>query len=156
METCNLKLCTICASIQNLQLLLIFYYLGFTLQVDDGNHYQDLVKLILTPKYERTFPYYAAIVVICLQICPDGETIEAEAAHGTVTRHFRVHQKGGETSTNSIASIFAWTRGLGHRYIFLLKYSSRGVLLCYILVILIVLPAEFKQSDSLRMEFFYI
>lgn len=48
-------------------------------------------------------------------ICPDGKTIEAEAAHGTVTRHFRVHQKGGETSTNSIASIFAWTRGLGHR-----------------------------------------
>lgn len=48
-------------------------------------------------------------------ICPDGKTIEAEAAHGTVTRHFRVHQKGGETSTNSIASIFAWTRGLAHR-----------------------------------------
>jgi isocitrate dehydrogenase len=48
-------------------------------------------------------------------ICPDGKTIEAEAAHGTVTRHFRVHQKGGETSTNSIASIFAWSRGLGHR-----------------------------------------
>eukprot|EP00245_Coleochaete_scutata_P006382 TRINITY_DN2080_c0_g1_i1.p1 TRINITY_DN2080_c0_g1~~TRINITY_DN2080_c0_g1_i1.p1 ORF type:complete len:477 (+),score=110.03 TRINITY_DN2080_c0_g1_i1:188-1432(+) len=48
-------------------------------------------------------------------ICPDGKTIESEAAHGTVTRHFRVHQKGGETSTNSIASIFAWTRGLAHR-----------------------------------------
>ncbi|PPS02035.1 hypothetical protein GOBAR_AA18633 [Gossypium barbadense] len=48
-------------------------------------------------------------------VCPDGKTIEAEAAHGTVTRHFRVHQKGGETSTNSIASIFAWTRGLAHR-----------------------------------------
>ncbi|XP_066361535.1 isocitrate dehydrogenase [NADP]-like [Miscanthus floridulus] len=46
---------------------------------------------------------------------PDGKTIEAEAAHGTVTRHYRVHQKGGETSTNSIASIFAWTRGLAHR-----------------------------------------
>lgn len=45
---------------------------------------------------------------------PDG-AIEAEAAHGTVTRHYRVHQKGGETSTNSIASIFAWTRGLLHR-----------------------------------------
>ena len=43
--------------------------------------------------------------------CPDG-SIEAEAAHGTVTRHYRVHQKGGETSTNSIASIFAWTQGL--------------------------------------------
>jgi isocitrate dehydrogenase len=46
---------------------------------------------------------------------PDGKTVEAEAAHGTVTRHFRQHQKGQETSTNSIASIFAWTRGLAHR-----------------------------------------
>jgi len=46
---------------------------------------------------------------------PDGQTVEAEAAHGTVTRHFREHQKGRETSTNSIASIFAWTRGLSHR-----------------------------------------
>src|SRR5262249_34118961 len=46
---------------------------------------------------------------------PDGKTVEAEAAHGTVTRHFREHQKGNETSTNSIASIFAWTRGLSHR-----------------------------------------
>jgi isocitrate dehydrogenase len=46
---------------------------------------------------------------------PDGKTVEAEAAHGTVTRHFREHQKGKETSTNSIASIFAWTRGLSHR-----------------------------------------
>nr|GMC62084.1 isocitrate dehydrogenase [NADP] [Ipomoea batatas] len=45
----------------------------------------------------------------------DGKTLEAEAAHGTVTRHFRLHQKGQETSTNSIASIFAWSRGLGHR-----------------------------------------
>ena len=46
---------------------------------------------------------------------PDGKTVEAEAAHGTVTRHFRQHQKGKETSTNSIASIFAWTGGLKHR-----------------------------------------
>ena len=46
---------------------------------------------------------------------PDGKTVEAEAAHGTVTRHYRQHQKGKETSTNSIASIFAWTRGLTHR-----------------------------------------
>ncbi|KAI4366866.1 hypothetical protein MLD38_022678 [Melastoma candidum] len=45
----------------------------------------------------------------------DGKTLEAEAAHGTVTRHYRLHQKGQETSTNSIASIFAWTRGLEHR-----------------------------------------
>ncbi|MDP9022900.1 MAG: NADP-dependent isocitrate dehydrogenase [Actinomycetota bacterium] len=46
---------------------------------------------------------------------PDGQTVEAEAAHGTVTRHFRQHQQGKETSTNPIASIFAWTRALGHR-----------------------------------------
>ncbi|HLN10805.1 MAG TPA: NADP-dependent isocitrate dehydrogenase [Xanthobacteraceae bacterium] len=48
-------------------------------------------------------------------LTPDGKTVEAEAAHGTVTRHYREHQKGRETSTNSIASIFAWTRGLAHR-----------------------------------------
>ncbi|MEW9310607.1 NADP-dependent isocitrate dehydrogenase [Labrys portucalensis] len=48
-------------------------------------------------------------------LSPDGKTVEAEAAHGTVTRHYREHQKGKETSTNSIASIFAWTRGLAHR-----------------------------------------
>jgi len=46
---------------------------------------------------------------------PDGRTVEAEAAHGTVTRHFRQHQKGESTSTNSMASIFAWSRGLAHR-----------------------------------------
>jgi isocitrate dehydrogenase len=46
---------------------------------------------------------------------PDGQTVEAEAAHGTVTRHFRMHQQGKPTSTNPIASIFAWTRGLQHR-----------------------------------------
>jgi isocitrate dehydrogenase len=50
-----------------------------------------------------------------VQLSSDGKTLEAEAAHGTVTRHFRLHQKGQETSTNSIASIFAWTRGLEHR-----------------------------------------
>ena len=48
-------------------------------------------------------------------LTPDGKTMEAEAAHGTVTRHYREHQKGKETSTNSIASIFAWTQGLSHR-----------------------------------------
>ncbi|GFO33536.1 isocitrate dehydrogenase [NADP] cytoplasmic [Plakobranchus ocellatus] len=48
-------------------------------------------------------------------VCPDGKTVEAEAAHGTVTRHYRFHQQGKETSTNPIASIFAWTRGLAHR-----------------------------------------
>ena len=46
---------------------------------------------------------------------PDGKIVEAEAAHGTVTRHYRQHQKGEQTSTNSVASIFAWTRGLAHR-----------------------------------------
>merc|ERR1712050_542309 len=48
-------------------------------------------------------------------VCPDGKTVESEAAHGTVTRHYRNHQQGKETSTNPIASIFAWTRGLAHR-----------------------------------------
>jgi len=48
-------------------------------------------------------------------VTPDGKTVEAEAAHGTVTRHYRQHQKGKETSTNPIASIYAWTRGLMHR-----------------------------------------
>jgi isocitrate dehydrogenase len=46
---------------------------------------------------------------------PDGRTVETEAAHGTVTRHYREHQKGKVTSTNPIASIFAWTSGLAHR-----------------------------------------
>ena len=46
---------------------------------------------------------------------PDGKIVESEAAHGTVTRHYRMHQQGKETSTNPIASIFAWTRGLAHR-----------------------------------------
>jgi isocitrate dehydrogenase len=48
-------------------------------------------------------------------LTPDGRTVEAEAAHGTVTRHYRQHQQGKPTSTNPIASIFAWTRGLEHR-----------------------------------------
>ncbi len=48
-------------------------------------------------------------------LTPDGKTVESEAAHGTVTRHFRAHERGEETSTNSTASIFAWTRGLAHR-----------------------------------------
>jgi len=48
-------------------------------------------------------------------LTPDGEVVEAEAAHGTVTRHYRLHQQGKETSTNPIASIFAWTRGFLHR-----------------------------------------
>jgi len=48
-------------------------------------------------------------------LTPDGKTMEAEAAHGTVTRHYRQHQRGEQTSTNSVASIFAWSRGLLHR-----------------------------------------
>lgn len=48
-------------------------------------------------------------------MCPDGRTLESEAAHGTVTRHYREHQKGKPTSTNPVASIYAWTRGLIHR-----------------------------------------
>ena len=48
-------------------------------------------------------------------LAPDGKTVEAEAAHGTVTRHYREHQKGNETSTNPIASIYAWTGGIRHR-----------------------------------------
>ncbi len=48
-------------------------------------------------------------------LTPDGNTVEAEAAHGTVTRHFREYQKGNETSTNPIASIFAWSSGLRYR-----------------------------------------
>ena len=48
-------------------------------------------------------------------LTPDGKTVETEAAHGTVTRHYRQHQQGKPTSTNPIASIFAWTRGLEHR-----------------------------------------
>ncbi len=62
-------------------------------------------------------------------LTPDGKIVEAEAAHGTVTRHFREHQKGNETSTNPIASIFAWTRGLAYRAKFdetpeVLKFSE--------------------------------
>jgi isocitrate dehydrogenase len=48
-------------------------------------------------------------------LTPDGQTVESEAAHGTVTRHYREHLKGNKTSTNPIASIYAWTRGLEHR-----------------------------------------
>lgn len=48
-------------------------------------------------------------------MCPDGKTVESEAAHGTVTRHYRMHQQGKPTSTNPVASIYAWTRGLIQR-----------------------------------------
>jgi hypothetical protein len=58
-------------------------------------------------------------------LTPDGKTVEAEAAHGTVTRHYREHQKGKPTSTNPIASIFAWTQGLKYRGQFD-EYAGRG------------------------------
>ncbi|WP_106752928.1 NADP-dependent isocitrate dehydrogenase [Pannonibacter carbonis] len=62
---------------------------------------------------------------------PDGQTVEAEAAHGTVTRHYRQHQRGEQTSTNPIASIFAWTRGLAHRA----KLDSNDALLNFALML---------------------
>jgi len=58
-------------------------------------------------------------------LTPDGKCVEAEAAHGTVTRHYRRHQAGEETSTNPIASIFAWTRGLAYRG----KFDGNDVLI---------------------------
>lgn len=68
-------------------------------------------------------------------VTPDGKTMEAEAAHGTVTRHYRDHQQGKKTSTNPIASIFAWTRGLAHRGVLddnkeLVKFSEILELVC--------------------------
>ena len=61
-------------------------------------------------------------------LSPDGKTVEAEAAHGTVTRHYREYQKGRETSTNPIASIFAWTGALKHRAKLELSSFSRALL----------------------------
>jgi isocitrate dehydrogenase len=58
---------------------------------------------------------YGSLGLMTSVLIGPGDVVESEAAHGTVTRHYRVHQKGGETSTNSIASIYAWTRGLMHR-----------------------------------------
>ena len=54
-------------------------------------------------------------LMTCVLTTPDGKTVEAEAAHGTVTRHYRMHQQGKPTCTNPIASIYAWTRGLIYR-----------------------------------------
>ena len=64
-------------------------------------------------------------------LTPDGKTMESEAAHGTVTRHYRQHQKGEPTSTNSVASIFAWTRGLAHRG----KLDGNQILIDYALLL---------------------
>ncbi|KAF6146989.1 hypothetical protein GIB67_036708 [Kingdonia uniflora] len=76
------------------------------------------------------FKFYTGFHVYCIRIsthvmvCPDGKTIKAEAAHGTVTRHYRVYQIGGETSANSIASIFAWSRGLAQRSSSMLPFQD--------------------------------
>jgi isocitrate dehydrogenase len=58
---------------------------------------------------------YGSLGMMTSELIANDGVYESEAAHGTITRHYRVHQKGGETSTNSVASIFAWTRGLRHR-----------------------------------------
>lgn len=75
-----------------------------------------MFNLTSLPKVKHLFSqgYGSLGLMTSVLFTPDG-AIEAEAAHGTVTRHYRQHQKGQETSTNSIASIFAWTRGLLHR-----------------------------------------
>lgn len=69
----------------------------------------------LIPFYLSPTGYGSLGLMSSVLMCPDGKTIESEAAHGTVTRHYREHQKGNPTSTNPVASIFAWTRGLEHR-----------------------------------------
>ncbi|CAB4061121.1 IDH1 [Lepeophtheirus salmonis] len=66
-------------------------------------------------KSSGKFVWACRTMMTSVLMCPDGKTVESEAAHGTVTRHYRQHQKGLDTSTNPIASIFAWTRGLAHR-----------------------------------------
>lgn len=111
------------------------------------HHCQSLASQLQTSMHKHAFSHCAATFVLCLQICPDGKTIEAEAAHGTVTRHFRVHEKGGETSTNSIASIFAWTRGLSHRYVFRLSYTL--VSSFCIKVLAVMLLAEILWNSSI-------
>lgn len=65
---------------------------------------------------KKVIMMYAKLYTL-FQVFPDGKTIEAEATHGTITSHFKIHQKGGETSTNNIASIFSLTWGLAHRYV---------------------------------------
>lgn len=75
-----------------------------------------MCNLIVLPRVHlcNILGYGSLGLMTSVLIAPDG-SVEAEAAHGTVTRHYRQHQQGKETSTNSIASIFAWTRGLLHR-----------------------------------------
>uniref|UniRef100_A0A8P4G845 Isocitrate dehydrogenase [NADP] n=1 Tax=Dicentrarchus labrax TaxID=13489 RepID=A0A8P4G845_DICLA len=76
----------------------------------------DMVAQVLNEGTHRVTLCFGSLgLMTSVLVCPDGKTIEAEAAHGTVTRHYREHQRGRPTSTNPIASIFAWTRGLEHR-----------------------------------------
>ncbi|MEH6526487.1 MAG: NADP-dependent isocitrate dehydrogenase [Sneathiella sp.] len=77
---------------------------------------------------------------------PDGDTVEAEAAHGTVTRHYRMHQRGEETSTNPIASIFAWTRGLMHRA----KLDNNDALLDFATKLETVCVATVENGDMTK------
>jgi hypothetical protein len=79
------------------------------------------INLIISVQYWKSTKFLFLIgygslgLMTSVLVCPDGKTIESEAAHGTVTRHYREHQKGNPTSTNPVASIYAWTRGLEHR-----------------------------------------
>lgn len=72
-------------------------------------------RTVLPKVNYKSYSGYGSLgLMTSVLVAPDG-SVEAEAAHGTVTRHYRMHQQGKETSTNSIASIYAWTRGLLHR-----------------------------------------
>src|SRR6185312_4151907 len=77
--------------------------------------FQDIFDKEFKDKFAAKKITYEHRLITSVLTTPDGKVVEAEAAHGTVTRHYREHQKGNETSTNSVASIFAWTRGLAHR-----------------------------------------
>ncbi|KAL6558542.1 hypothetical protein OROMI_018892 [Orobanche minor] len=81
----------------------------------DGDVHSDFLAQGVENKPPKSLGFGSLGLLASVLVCPDGKTIEVDSAHGTVTRHYRVHQEGGETSTNSITSIFAWTRGLAHR-----------------------------------------
>jgi isocitrate dehydrogenase len=70
---------------------------------------------VIRPSEPKPFATVSLGLMTSVLMTPDGKTVEAEAAHGTVTRHYRQHQQGKPTSTNPIASIFAWTQGLAYR-----------------------------------------
>ncbi|VDM94923.1 unnamed protein product [Thelazia callipaeda] len=78
----------------------------------DGDVQSDVIAQDIS---KQLVGYGSLGLMTSVLMCPDGKTIESEAAHGTVTRHYREHQKGKPTSTNPVASIFAWSRGLDHR-----------------------------------------